>query len=226
MQTRLILLFIFIGLCSLQVQAQNVVFQQELTGEVFPIGHLLRWQTSFEAPGVNFVLEKSTDGLSFKEIAQLSGKGGSSIQNDYQFLAPDVIDALNYYRLRVQRKNQAAIFSSIVSMKNKTANEFAILRYSDVLPTTSFDVEVQGRARGFLQWQIRHLTQPVADQGQWIMDFGVNNYSLDLSSMPEGPYELSIQFGEEKETLTIRKVSEATLKTMTAGSDALPTNQR
>ena len=44
--------------------------------------------------------------------------------------------------------------------------------------------------------------------------------------MPEGPYQLAIQFGDEVETLTIQKVSEATLKTMTAGSDALPTNQR
>lgn len=226
MQTRHILLFVLIGLCSLQVQAQNVVFQQELAGEVFPIGHLLRWQTSYEAPGVSFVLEKSTDGINFLEIAKLSGKGGSSIQNDYQYLAPDVVDELNYYRLRVQRTNQAAVFSSIVSMKNNTANQFAILRYSDILPTASFDVEVQGRARGFLQWQLRHLNQPVEDQGQWIMDFGVNNYALDLTSMPEGPYQLSIRFGEEEETLTIRKVSEATLKTMTAGSDQLPTNRR
>lgn len=226
MQTRLILLFVLIGLCSLQVQAQNVVFQQELTGEVFPIGHLLRWQTSYEAPGVSFVLEKSTDGINFLEIAKLSGKGGSSIQNDYQYLSPDVVDVLNYYRLRVLRTNQAAVFSSIVSMKNNTANQFAILRYSDILPTASFDVEIQGRTRGFLQWTIRHLNQPVEDQGQWMMDNGVNNYSLDLTSMPEGPYQLSIQFGEEKETLTIRKVTEATLKTMTAGSEALPTNRR
>ncbi len=226
MQTRLISLFILIGICSLHIQAQTVIFQQELTGEVFPIGHLLRWQTSYEAPGVHFILEKSTDGLNFQEISKLSGKGGSSIQNDYQFLAPDVVDVLNYYRLRIQQTNQAAFFSSIVSMKNEIANQFAILRYSDVLPTATFDVEVQGRARGFLQWHIHHLNQAVEDQGQWMMDFGVNNYSLDLTSLPEGPYQLCIQFGEEKETLTIQKVSEATLKTMTAGSNGLPTNQR
>lgn len=226
MQTRFILLFVLIGLCGLQVQAQNVMFQQELAGEVFPIGHLLRWQTSYEAPGVSFVLEKSTDGINFLEIAKLPGKGGSAIQNDYQYFAPDVVDVLNYYRLRVQRTNQAAVFSSIVSLKNNTANQFAIVRYSDILPTASFDVEIHGRARGFLQWSIRHLNQPVEDQGQWMMDFGVNNYSLDLTSMPEGPYQLSVQFGEEKETLTIRKVSEATMKTMTAGSDGLPTNRR
>lgn len=226
MRTPIVLLFLLSGICSLQTQAQQVVFQQELTGEVFPIGHLLRWQTSFEAPGAQFVLEKSSDGLNFQEISQLAGKGGSSIQNDYQFLAPDVVEAVNFYRLRVQVSNHTPVYSSIITMKNKTANQFAILRYSDILPTASFGVEVQGRARGFLQWQIRHLNQSVEDSGQWLMDYGINDYSLDLTSLPEGPYQLSLQFGDEKESLTIRKVSEATLKTMTAGSDALPTNRR
>lgn len=226
MQTRLSFLFILVGFCCLQLQAQNVVFQQELKGEVFPIGHLLRWQTSFEAPGVQFILEKSTDGMTFQEITQVNGKGGLSIQNDYQYLATDVIDALNYYRLRIVQPNQAHSLSPIVSLQNHTANQFAILRYSDILPTTSFELEVQGRSRGFLKWHLRHLEQSVAERGEWILDFGVNSYSLDLSAMPEGPYQLAMQLGDEVETLTIKKVSEATLKTITAGSDALPTNQR
>ncbi len=226
MQTRLSFLFILVGFCCLQMQAQHVVFQQELKGEVFPIGHLLRWQTSYEAPGVQFILEKSTDGLNFQELAQVTGKGGSSIQNEYQYLAPDVIDALNYYRLRVVRSNQAPLLSSIVSLQNRTANQFAILRYSDILPTTSFELEVQGRAQGFLKWHLRHLDQAFEDQGEWLLDFGVNPYTLDLSAFPEGPYQLALQLGDEVETLTIKKVSEATLKTMTAGSDALPTNRR
>ncbi|MCF8238819.1 MAG: hypothetical protein K9I85_11725 [Saprospiraceae bacterium] len=225
MQTRLSFLFLLVTFCCLQVQAQNVVFQQELKGEVFPIGHLLRWQTSFEAPGVQFILEKSTDGLTFQELAQVNGKGGSSIQNEYQYLAPDVIDATNFYRLRIERANQAPVLSSIIPLQNRTANQFVILRYSDILPTTSFDLEVQGRSQGSLKWHLRHLDQTFKDSGEWILDFGVNPYSLDLSGYPVGPYQLTLQMGNEVETLTIRKVSEAAFGTTTASSDALPTSR-
>lgn len=226
MRTSFTYVIILLGLCTLQLPAQDVVFQQELKGEVFPIGHLLRWQTSYELPGVQFILEQSADGLNFNEISRLQGQGNASVQNDYQVLAPDVTEAVHYYRIRVERNKQAVASSAILTLRNEVANQFAILRYSDILPTTTFDLEVQGRARGMLNWQIRHLQQDVVDHGEWLMDFGVNDYQLDLSNLPEGPYQLALQFGEERETLTIRKVSEATLKTMTAGSGQLPKDQR
>lgn len=226
MRPSLLFLMILLGLCIVRLRAQDVVFQQELKGEVFPIGHLLRWQTSYEVPGIQFVLEQSTDGLHFNELTRMQGQGNASIQNDYQYLAPDILETLNYYRVRVERNKQPVAASAILALRNTTANQFAILRYSDILPITTFDLEVQGRARGMLSWQIRHLQQDVEDHGEWLLDVGVNDYQVDLSHLPEGPYQLALQFGEERETLTIRKVSEATLKTMTVGSDPHPNNQR
>lgn len=225
MRTSLTFLMIFLGLCHLQLRAQEVVFQQELKGEVFPIGHLLRWQTSSETPGIQFVLERSTDGLNFHELARLQGKGNPSEQNDYQFLVADVVEDILYYRVRVEQDKQPVASSAILSMRNDVANQFAILRFSDILPATTFDVEVLGRARGMINWQVRHLRQDHEEHGQWVLDLGVNDYQLDLSNLPEGPCQLTLQFGEERETLTIRKVVEEPIRSLTAGSDPLPINQ-
>ena len=62
---------------------------------------LLSWSTALEINNKGFALERSTDGINFKQIGYVFGKGTTSLTQDYNFtdnfVQPNVV---YYYRLR------------------------------------------------------------------------------------------------------------------------------
>lgn len=60
----------------------------------------LRWETATELNNDYFTIEKSTDGISFREIAQIAGAGTTSEKHTYLFTDTELPSAMVYYRLR------------------------------------------------------------------------------------------------------------------------------
>lgn len=60
----------------------------------------INWTTSTETNNDYFVVEKSTDGLNYYEIGNISGAGNSNIVNHYNYSDYDVNHGTTYYRLK------------------------------------------------------------------------------------------------------------------------------
>ncbi len=78
-------------------------------------GILLQWVTSSEINNESFYVEKSEDGLSWNEVANILGAGISSIETEYSFLDNDPIDGIQYYRLRQVDYDGSISYSKVIS---------------------------------------------------------------------------------------------------------------
>ncbi|TND10571.1 MAG: hypothetical protein FD123_213 [Bacteroidetes bacterium] len=82
----------------------SVVLPVELlsfTATLQPEGHVaIAWITASEKNNQYFTVERSTNGLSFSEIARVDGAGNSTVSRNYSATDPDPQTGVNYYRLR------------------------------------------------------------------------------------------------------------------------------
>jgi hypothetical protein len=60
----------------------------------------IRWSTAQERNNDYFILERSTDGGMFREIARVGATGNSSEPKEYQVTDTDPAEGLNYYRIQ------------------------------------------------------------------------------------------------------------------------------
>jgi hypothetical protein len=70
------------------------------TGECTPEGTKLLWSTASETNNSHFVIESSTDGITYVKEGQLQGAGNSNVKMDYEYLSPLRNTPGNYFRLK------------------------------------------------------------------------------------------------------------------------------
>ncbi|WP_256009608.1 T9SS type A sorting domain-containing protein [Desertivirga xinjiangensis] len=77
----------------------------------------LNWETSLELNNSHFEVLRSTDGVQFSKIGQVSGKGNSTQKNKYTFTDQMPSPGTNYYRLKQVDFDGKAELSNIISIK-------------------------------------------------------------------------------------------------------------
>jgi hypothetical protein len=83
---------------------------------------ILDWQTASERNNKAFDIERSVNGLDFKNIGEVKGNGTTSTPHDYTFTDIQPVNGINYYRLRqidVDGKETVSKVVSVVLGKNK-----------------------------------------------------------------------------------------------------------
>lgn len=87
------------------------------TGKEIGEGNLLEWITASEINTQEFIIEKSTNGLDFKEIGSVVAVGNSFEQNKYFFI--DVKKtSINYYRLKMVDFDGSFEYSNVLVISN------------------------------------------------------------------------------------------------------------
>ncbi len=81
----------------------------------------LKWTTAKGFDAVSFVIEKSTDGTTFKEIGTMAATSSSVTNSQYFFSDVNAITGKNFYRLRIINANGRVSYSNVevVSKKGK-----------------------------------------------------------------------------------------------------------
>jgi hypothetical protein len=151
----------------------------------------LTWETATEINSDYFEIQKSTDGTNFKRIGSVKAAGQSSKLLQYQFTDVQLVQNINYYRLKAVDKDGSARFSPI-----KTINRTEKLRY-DIYPNPVTDVlsiqlssqnavdaevslfDLQGRRLVFLE---RQGTEGLFED-------------IDMSKFTAGGYFLRVKMG-------------------------------
>ncbi len=87
----------------------------------------INWTTSSEINNDYFILEKSTDGIYYQEIAEISGAGNSNNTNKYNFTDYNY-EGIAYYRLiQVDYNGDKTFFKPIYTNCNSNNNSAIIL---------------------------------------------------------------------------------------------------
>ncbi len=73
----------------------------------------ITWSTEQEINSSHFIVERSADGITWKNIATITAAGNSNTHLDYEIFDNMPMNGINYYRLRQIDRDAAATFSEV-----------------------------------------------------------------------------------------------------------------
>ncbi|RYU79164.1 FG-GAP-like repeat-containing protein [Hymenobacter persicinus] len=100
------------------------VVLSSFTGKTITSGAQLRWTTAQEVNSAAFVVEHSTDGRTFTDLATLAAAGTSSAAHSYDYTDASAASrqgSIHYYRLRQLDQDGTVAYSSVVTLSRAAA---------------------------------------------------------------------------------------------------------
>jgi parallel beta-helix repeat protein len=80
--------------------------------------NLLHWTTASELNNLGFNVQRSTNGIDFKNIGFVQGNGTTNTLSRYNFIDTKPNNAINYYRLEQMDIDRNYEYSNIITIKN------------------------------------------------------------------------------------------------------------
>ena len=159
----------------------------------------LTWQTASEKNNASFIISRSTDGVSFKAIGNVNGKGNSNNVSNYSFVDYSPVAGINYYRLEQKDTDGKVNDLGLRTVEFKLANaeptiypnptaDLAKVRFTAGLFNNITLLDMNGRV---LAKQSIITTQQEAD--------------FNLSSYKVGTYIISLSGSKEKKSYKVVK---------------------
>ena len=75
----------------------------------------LNWQTASALNVIEYVVERSVDGVDFNQVGTVKALGNGS--NNYQFTDKSPLNGVNYYRLQIINKDGSSSYSKVVNVQ-------------------------------------------------------------------------------------------------------------
>ncbi len=146
----------------------------------------IEWETASELNNSHFVLEKSTDGKTFYELAVIQGNGNSSVVQSYRYIDDASFAKTNYYRLKQVDNNGEYEYSKII--KIYVENNLSI----QVAPNPAGNyIDLIGDLSSVSGIVVRDLYGKAIKKETIISD----DLRIDLSTFTPGIYFLEIHSG-------------------------------
>ncbi len=181
-------------------------YSQHLSARELNIGNELTWATAQEENSAHFVVERSTDGLSFEELTNIGGAGHSVQERVYRFLDIQTGIPKCFYRLKLMDTDSSSTYSQTVLIDRETENNFLIVAMSSTIMDRSFILILLSESQDSLHYRISDTYGIAHQEGSMETVIGVNTLSFDLLDLENGRYTVDLQLKEEKEELFILKV--------------------
>ncbi|MCB9054567.1 MAG: T9SS type A sorting domain-containing protein [Chitinophagales bacterium] len=161
----------------------------------------LYWSTSQETEQLFYVVEKSTDGITFYAISTIDGYNNSSQEtNYYSFTDPVPLHGKAYYRISISNQSGQHKYSRIIQLSSeKNQIEFlsVINPFSDQL---SFDISSSANSKVFVE--LVDMFGKTVHQSFFNVINGINHLSLNnTKSLAAGIYVLKAY----SDNITIQK---------------------
>jgi hypothetical protein len=163
----------------------------------------LQWKTSNEINNKMFVVEKSTDGVSFSSFTSVDAKNGS--MNTYSIVDAQPFDGINYYRLKQVDKNGSFKYSNIVSVNLKKSDINAFNVYPNPvkdLLTLNINSIIATKATVL----ITDISGRIINQQTIDLVKGNQSSTLNLTNLKQGNYQITLIWDNEKITQRLVKL--------------------
>ncbi len=141
---------------------------------------ILDWYTSHKELHYSFIIERSADGRSWKDIGIVQATGNQAATNSYQFddIAPMSGD--NFYRLRQINKDRRYMYSEVRLVKLEQKHSFEVLGNPVVGATIKIRVD-----------EMQHIAlYDINGRMKWYRKFTPGIHSVPTSGLVAGTYYL------------------------------------
>ncbi|OQP54580.1 hypothetical protein A4H97_21665 [Niastella yeongjuensis] len=157
---------------------------------------VLQWTTSSEENVAQFVVERSSDGKTFKTIGTVAATGNSTISKSYSFTDQSPLTTSdNYYRLQVRDLNGSFTYSKILIIKFSTAISTNLQVFPN--PVTSvLQVQIPGGFTGNTSLQVYDLSGHLVKVNKLTSNGIALNTTIDITRLPAGVYTLKATDGK------------------------------
>lgn len=149
----------------------------------------LKWQTSAEIQNDYFSIERSTDGVHWKEISRQKGAGTSNHWNSYMAYDANYEKGINYYRLKQTDYNKKASYSKIAYINAEENSQLYSLYPNPNQGEFNLYSNSKNEHDDFV---IVNMMGQVIQEGQ--LSSGIN--SVNIQEVPSGIYFIKIS-GQE-----------------------------
>ena len=206
---------------TLFINAQSqveVIYSTPLKGLELEMGNLLQWETSFEEDTDIFIIEKSTDGITFNHIGTVEASGNSNDENAYRFMDTGLGVSKSYYRLKVVDMDGTSSYSQVAAINKVKPNQFAVVAYSSILSDKTFDISIDALVEGQLEYElVSYQGELVYTEFQYLYP-GLNELKISLEDATEGIYKVKLKLDDEEELLVIQKAGDELAKKINMAS--------
>jgi Matrixin/Secretion system C-terminal sorting domain len=165
----------------------------------------LTWATASELNNDYFTLDRSADGLLFKEMAVVPGAGTSIEERRYQWLDEHPLPGDNYYRLRQTDYDGKTTLSNVEVVAFEDAPEAF-----DIYPNPAGNGPAHlyfttAATTGAAEVNIFNVSGNIVSEFTWNISPGSNKFSLPVDDFSDGIFLVQIIYSRSVKTLRFVK---------------------
>jgi hypothetical protein len=155
--------------------------------------NLIQWATATEKNSAVFVLEKSSNGVDFEKVLDVTAAGNSESPKYYNAFDLNPFESISYYRLKLYDLDGSFEYSNIISVDNSNlTNYISVPRPNPTNGNIEFDVNTTSRERILIE--IYNNNGIVVYSSNQTIDSGYRALNLDLNKYDSGIYLLKVTF--------------------------------
>ncbi len=160
----------------------------------------LSWATASEN-NESFILERSSDGTNFEEIATLDARGGINQGAQYEFSDYDIDFGIYYYRLSEIANGTVNVVSDVIAL-TRTTHGSSILGVSPIPTDNTLNIEIGASEYNVaVKLEIFNIIGQSVKSEMVALTNATTIHSMDVSSLPTGVYVLSLNDGRHVENV-------------------------
>ncbi len=186
------------GLFANGTQVQN--FQVE----DFEMGNMLTWNTSIETQNKEFVVQRSTDGLTFNTIGSVQAKGNSTVTQAYNFLDISADKGATQYRLKQVNVDGTFNMTAVVSINKAISNNFTIASMTPLEQQNTVEITLDVKKAAAVTYMVEEYEGMLIYTATQYLQSGRNTITIDISELDLGTYKISIKDKDESESIIFK----------------------
>jgi hypothetical protein len=161
------------------------------TSQCFCQSSAFQWETASEKNNDYFSIERSIDGINWKNIARVEGSGNSSSEEYYLYLYKGPQSDLSYYKLKQTDNNGQFTYSDIISQENCLRKKIELYISPNPVKEVIY-IKYKGNKKKVLSVSIHNLF------GEIIYYSASYQSSINLKNKENGIYFVELNLGSRK----------------------------
>ncbi len=163
---------------------------------------LLQWKTATEINSDYFVIERSTDGRNFTQIAIVNSTGNSNSIVNYQLTDAFPEAGINYYRLKMVDNDRQFQYSNIISVNFRESITGTVVIVSTVTGHNHFEVNINSGKTQAASYALYDATGKMIYTSSMLLQNGTNNIAKNIM-LPNAVYYFKLLTSDEKMTVPL-----------------------